>query len=59
VIVSSKYVASPVAVRLGWDEAARPNLVNSAGLPTRPFRTDGSAGAENLKAGQGTNEERR
>jgi sialate O-acetylesterase len=59
VIVSSKYVASPVAVRLGWDEAARPNLVNSAGLPARPFRTDGAAAAENLTAGQGTNAERR
>jgi sialate O-acetylesterase len=43
VVVSSPYVAKPDAVRFGWDEAARPNLVNSAGLPAWPFRTDGSA----------------
>jgi sialate O-acetylesterase len=39
--VSSKQVASPVAVRYAW--AANPegaNLVNSAGLPASVFRTD-------------------
>ena len=40
VIVSSGQVAHPVAVRFGWDETAHPNLVNSAGLPAIPFRTD-------------------
>jgi sialate O-acetylesterase len=41
VTVSSKQVASPVAVRYAW--AANPegaNLVNSAGLPASVFRTD-------------------
>jgi sialate O-acetylesterase len=38
--VSSKRVARPAAVRMAWDEAARPNLVNSDGLPAWPFRTD-------------------
>lgn len=40
VIVSSPEVKQPVAVRFGWDEVATPNLVNSAGLPANPFRTD-------------------
>lgn len=40
VIVSSPLVANPVAVRFGWNELARPNLVNEAGLPVMPFRTD-------------------
>jgi len=40
VIVSSPAVAEPAAVRFGWDETAHPNLVNSAGLPAVPFRTD-------------------
>ncbi|WP_324757218.1 sialate O-acetylesterase [Sphingobacterium thalpophilum] len=30
-----------VQVRFAWDEAAQPNLVNAAGLPAAPFRTDG------------------
>ncbi len=42
VVVSSPVVAKPVAVRFGWDEAARPNLVNSAGLPAIPFRSPAS-----------------
>ncbi len=29
-----------VAVRFGWSEEAMPNLVNGAGLPAAPFRTD-------------------
>ncbi len=41
VIVSSPYVAQPVAVRFSWDEAAQPNLKNSEGLPAWAFRTDG------------------
>ncbi len=40
VIVSAPDVPAPVAVRLGWDERANPNLVNAAGLPALPFRTD-------------------
>lgn len=40
VIVSSPSVAKPVAVRFAWDETANPNLVNAAGLPALPFRTD-------------------
>jgi sialate O-acetylesterase len=39
VVVSSPEVAKPLVVRFGWDEAARPNLVNSAGLPAVPFRS--------------------
>ena len=33
-------VAEAVAVRFAWDELAMPNLVNAAGLPALPFRTD-------------------
>jgi sialate O-acetylesterase len=40
VIVSSPLVVEPVAVRFGWNELAMPNLVNEAGLPAMPFRTD-------------------
>ena len=39
VIVTSAHVPAPVAVRFGWDEAAQPNLVNRAGLPAVPFRS--------------------
>ena len=39
VIVTSTHVPAPVAVRFGWDEAAQPNLVNRAGLPAVPFRS--------------------
>jgi sialate O-acetylesterase len=40
VLVSSSLVRNPEAVRFGWHETAAPNLVNSAGLPAIPFRTD-------------------
>lgn len=40
VIVSSKTVAHPVAVRYGWAHSPRCNLYNSEGLPASPFRTD-------------------
>lgn len=40
VIVSCPEVPVPLAVRFGWHETANPNLVNSAGLPVVPFRTD-------------------
>jgi sialate O-acetylesterase len=41
VIVSSPDVSKPANVRFAWVETADPNLVNSAGLPALPFRTDG------------------
>lgn len=40
VLVSAPGVSKPVAVRFGWHETAEPNLVNKAGLPASPFRTD-------------------
>lgn len=40
VLVRSAAVPKPVAVRFGWTETARPNLINKEGLPARPFRTD-------------------
>jgi sialate O-acetylesterase len=40
VLVQSATVPKPVAVRFGWHEEAQPNLVNAAGLPASPFRTD-------------------
>ncbi|NIP84696.1 MAG: 9-O-acetylesterase [Planctomycetales bacterium] len=33
-------VPKPVAVRFAWHQEAEPNLVNAAGLPAAPFRTD-------------------
>lgn len=40
VVVSSDRVAKPAAVRFAWHETANPNLINAAGLPAVPFRTD-------------------
>ena len=40
VVVSSPRVPVPVAVRFGWSETARPNLMNRAGLPAYPFRSN-------------------
>jgi len=41
VIVESKDVPNPVAVRYAWaDNPASANLANPAGLPASPFRTD-------------------
>lgn len=42
VVVSSKSVPNPVAVRYGWAHSPRCNLYNSEGLPASPFRTDDS-----------------
>ncbi|MDE0838620.1 MAG: DUF1080 domain-containing protein [Kiritimatiellae bacterium] len=39
-ILSSKQVREPIAVRYGWCQTAEPNLGNSAGLPAIAFRTD-------------------
>jgi sialate O-acetylesterase len=40
VVVSAPEIATPAAVRFGWDQLAQPNLMNRAGLPASPFRTD-------------------
>jgi sialate O-acetylesterase len=40
VVVWSKDVARPVAVRYAWADNPVCNLYNSAGLPASPFRTD-------------------
>ncbi|MCC8088184.1 MAG: hypothetical protein LIO79_02825 [Rikenellaceae bacterium] len=39
VVLSNGKVATPVAARFAWSEAAMPNLINSEGLPAVPFRT--------------------
>jgi sialate O-acetylesterase len=39
--VTNSSVATPIAVRFGWSETARPNLANRAGWPAYPFRSDG------------------
>ncbi|EAQ81874.1 sialate O-acetylesterase [Blastopirellula marina] len=38
VILSSKEIDQPVAMRFAWHKLAEPNLTNSAGLPTSAFR---------------------
>jgi sialate O-acetylesterase len=40
VVVWSKRVTQPVAVRYDWADSPDGNLYNSAGLPAAPFRTD-------------------
>ena len=40
VVLSAPTVTSPVAVRYGWGDDPLCNLVNRAGLPAAPFRTD-------------------
>ena len=40
VLVWSDAAPKPAAARLGWSNTATPNLVNGAGLPASPFRTD-------------------
>jgi sialate O-acetylesterase len=40
VIVRSKKVPKPIAVRYGWADNPVCNLYNSEGLPASPFRTD-------------------
>ncbi len=41
VILSSPDVRKPVHARYCWNTFMEPNLINGAGLPTEPFRTDG------------------
>ncbi|MCG2583943.1 sialate O-acetylesterase [Massilia sp. TS11] len=50
IVLTSRQVAQPLKVRFGWDEAAQPNLVNGAGLPAMPFRSDGPAIAPLVRA---------
>jgi sialate O-acetylesterase len=40
VVVYSRMAKKPVAARYGWANVPVCNLVNSAGLPASPFRTD-------------------
>jgi sialate O-acetylesterase len=40
VVVSCEQVSKPTAVRYGWKNFPSCNLVNKAGLPASPFRTD-------------------
>jgi sialate O-acetylesterase len=40
VVVSSAEVPGPVAVRYVWGTYVENNLINEAGLPASPFRTD-------------------
>jgi sialate O-acetylesterase len=40
VVISSRDVPSPVAVRYAWGDSPLCNLFNKDGLPASPFRTD-------------------
>ncbi len=40
IVVSCAEVPSPVAIRYGWADNPEVNLVNGAGLPASPFRSD-------------------
>jgi sialate O-acetylesterase len=40
IVVWADGVKEPTAVRFAWTDTAEPNLVNGAGLPASPFRTD-------------------
>ncbi len=40
VIVSSKKVSHPIAVRYGWRDISQPNLFNTDSLQASPFITD-------------------
>jgi sialate O-acetylesterase len=40
IVVSSSSVAAPVSVRYGWADDPGCNLVNQAGLPASPFRSE-------------------
>jgi sialate O-acetylesterase len=43
VLVSSKQVPAPIAVRYAWSDNPTCNLFNAADLPASPFRTDNHA----------------
>jgi sialate O-acetylesterase len=40
ILITSKEVPAPVAVRYAWADNPECNLVNAAGLPASPFRSD-------------------
>ena len=40
IVLTNPSGVKPVAVRYGWSDNPATNLVNAAGLPTVPFRTD-------------------
>jgi sialate O-acetylesterase len=40
ILVSSKEIANPVAVRFCFDDTSMPDVFSSEGLPLAPFRTD-------------------
>ena len=40
IVVTSKDVPAPVAVRYAWADNPECNLINAAGLPASPFRSD-------------------
>jgi sialate O-acetylesterase len=40
IIVTSSAVATPLSVRYGWADDPGCNLVNQAGLPASPFRSE-------------------
>jgi sialate O-acetylesterase len=46
VVVWSDEVAKPVAVRYAWADNPICNLINKAGLPASPFRTDSEAAGQ-------------
>lgn len=50
IVVTSKAVEKPVAVRFGWNQIAEPNLSNKDGFPASPFRTDKWTDAKNAPA---------
>ena len=39
-LISAESVKTPRVVRFAWTDTATPNLVNEAGLPAAPFRSD-------------------
>ncbi len=43
VVVTSRQVSRPTAVRFGWRETAQPSLMNREGWPAYPFRSNGPA----------------
>ena len=47
VIVSSRDVPLPIAVRYAWGDSPICNLINKDGLPASPFRTDDWPGSHN------------
>jgi sialate O-acetylesterase len=49
VVVSSREVPTPVAVRYAWGDSPRCNLFNKEGLPASPFRTDQWPGITDVK----------